>query len=222
MHGTIRAAPTPRRDEDGMAERTLILDIDGVVLDFVTGLHDWAVSVGHRPGLAPAHETEYDMSGMLPGLCGDERRRTMVEYIASPAFGRVPGVEGAREAIERIRREADGLTVVAVTACGDDADVRRARRRNLADYAIDEVRFLPYGCEKTEALLAFAPGSVFVDDVALNVEAGLRAGHRSLLYDRPYNRRDAGFERVFGWDGVVEKTYEAFAKAERRPRAATF
>jgi len=188
-----------------MDQRHLILDVDGVLLDFVAGFADFVVDLGHELAISPSESRDYDLGDLLPGLPLEERRSLFNAFTASPDFATLTPLSGACEAIDCIKAIEPQLRIVALTAIGLSPEVQAMRRANLRIFNLDGIEFAPFGGCKAQQLAQFAPGSVFIDDLQKNVDAGLAAGHEAFLFRQPHN---AAFvhERVLAdWEDALER-----------------
>jgi 5'-nucleotidase len=84
----------------------LLLDMDGVLADFMAGFRaDWAER-GGSPLLPPDEHTGWDLYGLMP----KNERHLVAEVMNAPGFfAELPPVEGAVEAVHEIMREHEVL-----------------------------------------------------------------------------------------------------------------
>ena len=171
------------------AERAVLLDCDGVLLDWIAGFRVFAEDRLGR-ALCPVGPTRFDMFEWLGVKGRDEVLPLIVEFNggACGGFGRLPLMPGAREAMETMR--AAGRELHVITACSEDETVRALRRSNLLD-AFGDV-FAEVHCvglsESKRLLLDEHVEGVWVEDKFENAVEGAESGHDAYLLRHSYNR----------------------------------
>lgn len=168
-----------------MSNSTLILDGDGVIIDFSSGFANYMQAVHKITPLSiePAHFNYADAYPML-----EKPAAYIPGFIDSEYFERTPLYEGAAEKLREIK--AQGHTLLMVTSCGDAEHVKAMRTRMLMRELgpiIDDIIFLPLASSKVDALKRL-PKGVFVDDQLTMCIDGTQAGHQSFLFNRRYNQ----------------------------------
>lgn len=198
-----------------MAQRKLriILDVDGVVADFVGHL----VATMTQLGLQLTYDdvTSWDAITQM----GDRYRRLQDLILADPSWWLdLPLITGAMGGVDAIR--SAGHEIVWCTTpwqpCDEWCSVRYKWLKKWFNAAVCDVIF----CSRKELIHADA----IVDDRPQNVAAWCRVagagGGRGLLVDRPWNRAHrldtilAG--RVNGWPEIVAGV-RAIATGGNRP-----
>jgi hypothetical protein len=128
-------------------------------------------------------------------------------------FHRSPGMEQllpepcAAIVLPELHRQ--GFQFVAVSACLNEPDVHARRVRNLEaafGFKWEAVHCIGLQMDK-EAILRAYPSSIWVEDVWDHALAGQRAGHRTFLLDRPYNRNNEHTKvtRVKDWHAIAQQ-----------------
>lgn len=164
----------------------VVVDLDGVVYDFVGALRSWLIAKGYpKVGAEPQH-WDFPEWGIPP-------ERIELECMEAVAAGHLfwtgTAVEGAAEVLRAIRIE--GHTIKFVTARCWSGSVE-ATHAWLATQGIeyDGIVFV-----RDKACVA---ADLYLDDAPHQIVALRSAGRRAVVFDQPYNRAISG-ERVVGW-----------------------
>jgi FMN phosphatase YigB (HAD superfamily) len=166
----------------------VLLDCDGVLLDYVSGLRPFAEeTLGLR--LDPDGPCSFDM-GAWTGLPKDEIRALIYAFNggAGTGFERLPPMPGAIEGVRRLREEGYELHLLSSADAGGASVASRLRNlETVFGDAFEEVTLIGLGASKREILARFAPCD-WVDDHLPNAVAGLEAGHRCHVIRQSHNR----------------------------------
>lgn len=168
-----------------MSNSTLILDGDGVIIDFSSGFANYMQEVHNITPLS-IEPAQFNYSDAYPML--EKPAAYIPGFIDSEHFERTPLYEGSAEKLREIK--AQGHTLLMVTSCGDAEHVRAMRTRMLMRELgpiIDDIIFLPLASSKVDVLKRL-PKGVFVDDQLAMCIDGVQAGHQSFLFNRRYNQ----------------------------------
>lgn len=180
-----------------------IFDCDDVLLDWEAAfIAFFERASGHK--LDAAGPQSWALNEWLG--CAEGVARQWVEmFNASRDFGQLRARPGARELIWDLRYA--GHTVSALTACGENRAVQRARVQNLWDWfsyppsadsefesPFDTITMLPLGGSKFIYLYEFTrnrdPGDVvFVEDSFEHAKSGIANGIKSYCLRRSHNRQ---------------------------------
>ena len=180
------------------------LDVDGVVLNYLPALMEFARRTGHVVA-CEAHEVDtYDMSRAFPELDEPGLFRLIGEFSIHESFQEIAEFSGFSTALERIRSEFPEIRLVAITSAGTDPRTADLRRANLERYGFEEVHVLPLGASKKEHLRALPPGSIFVDDLKKHVTAAEEVGLTGVLVRQPYNTDDNHHHVFSDWEEGYE------------------
>ena len=195
---------------------TLGLDVDGVLLDYVTGFFSYLPSIGVIPACKPHEVDNFDFKCAFPNLERPDIKKLITDFSVTEGFGRLPAYPGAVEAVNRIKNHfGDYLRIVAITSAGTSEETLRLRKQNLELFPFDEVNVLPLGGDKTEQLAKLGPNSVFVDDLLSNVRAAQNVGVRGVLYRQLYNAMDHHDLTMEGWDDEgFDTVFNALVKTD--------
>lgn len=192
------------------ALRPLILDCDGVLLNWLDGFTEYVVSRLDHP-ISTEKANEYDLSIRF-GVDHD----TIVEMIQSynsgdgGFFAQLDPLPGAREALQAAH--AIGRPLHVVSSCSTLPSVVAGREENLRRVfgdIFDEILCLDPKVSKSETLSAFPAGS-WVEDNYHNALVGADLGHTAYLIRQSYNVEHEpdcdhpGLTWVDGW-GCIQR-----------------
>jgi hypothetical protein len=183
--------------------KAIVLDIDGVVLDWFSGFRVWMRIQGHKVvgGLAAS----WNMTDTFPELSSVDINIQIDEFNKSNDFGRLRDIDDARFGVDALRYAFPDWPVVAVTSSGTHPRTVAHRCWNVMHYDLSEIYSLPLGAAKTETLRRWAPGSIIVEDNLKHCEdAVINVAYRGILLDRPYNQggSEPGMRRIKGWHEI--------------------
>lgn len=190
-------------------EKYLLVDVDGVILDFMTSFVDYAEKSGYT--LVEGYESMTRVHDMVG--CPEDIGEALIDDFLDESFELEPFADVV-EYLPEIARM--GYVVVGITAIGigDMHDVisgldrfnnffryqRRVEniRSKIGDY-MGELRLTPKLGSKAEVLSEYkADHVIWVEDSVRNAEAGHMLGLDTFLVDHPYNRvqMSDGIKRV--------------------------
>lgn len=187
----------------------VLLDCDDVLLAwlpaFAAHLH---ATTDLRPD--PAGPQDWDMTAWI-GARDKAHTHALIAAFnrpETPAFSRLAPIEGAPEALTRLR--AQGRPLHVITAVGDDPALVAARERNLRDVFGDifaSIRCVPVGGDKRGHLRAL-PRGAWIEDNHRHALAGQEIGHHPVVLRRSHNRQHeadcaAGLTWVDGWPDIT-------------------
>lgn len=186
-----------------MTDRRVIgLDIDNVVLDYFSGVMEYAAQRGVRIGCEAWEIDTYSMARAFPDLTEDEIMALYREFNAHPAFGSLSPYAGAIETILDIMEENPDVELVAITSAGTSETTRALRVANLERLPFSEINVIGIGVSKRDHLEKLPPGSLYVDDLVHHVEMAHEVGLEAILFRQPYNE-GVHWDRVAdGWDDL--------------------
>lgn len=189
-------------------KRTLILDVDGVILDHARGMIAWAEKKGIPVGCTPEGLYCYSMSPMFPHMSDKEIWQALEDYSNDDDFAHIPEIDGFADALDGLRQRIPDLKVLSITAPGASAKTTASRIENVRRFNFDKIVVLPLGSSKLEHLAAIEPGAVFFDDVLHHVQAAESVGHRGVLFRQPHNAGTTHHRVLESWKGAEDFVYE--------------
>ena len=173
----------------------LLLDIDGVCLDWETGLTNFMrANVQHITPPECLDEHSYDLATRF-GITYDEANSLVWDFHYDKRFENLEPFDGVTDAIAQLKEK---YNCVAITACGSDSIIVEAREKNLTTCFGDA--FVAVHCvdifDEKRGFLAKYPAGHWVEDHVRNVTMGLEFGHQCWLIDAPYNKTKIVDSRV--------------------------
>jgi hypothetical protein len=185
-------------------EKILAVDIDGVVLDHVAGMHAWAISKGIQVGCAPDACDCYAMSPMFPGMPYEEVMQLMVDFSKEECFADMPIMPGFENTLARLRDLYPEMRLIAITAPGSSERTKTLRERNLRGFQFDEIHILDMHSSKRSHLTRLPKSAIFVDDLVSHAVTAEEVGLTSVLFRQPHNRKDGHSLVAQDWKSVFE------------------
>lgn len=184
---------TLKEFSDALYPGRLILDMDGVIADFMRG----ALDLHGKHDFPEESCTQYG----IHGYCG-VTEHAFWQRIADNHITRGGGVRFWRELPEYgytrdllTYAQSKSGTVIA-TSCGKGGSYTHGAQAGKLLWLKERFACdLPVYFGQDKSLLA-RPDAVLVDDLPKNIEAFLDAGGRALLVDRPWNRDRPSLPRV--------------------------
>lgn len=191
---------------------TLIVDIDGVVLDHVEGMYRWANSLGIKTSCEPAVMDCYTMRPMFGDKHLYEIGLLLRAYSVDEAFASIPEMAGFSTALKDVREQFPDMKLIAISAPGASDATVRLRRKNLEAFRFDEIHLLEMGASKAELLKAMPKHSIYFDDLAEHVASAELAGIKAVLFRQPHNTLDQVVHEANDWSHARDQIIEHFAQ----------
>jgi hypothetical protein len=190
------------------SDKLLICDCDDTILQFSDAMQAFLVTKGYEitTRLRDHHNIPALFNLNIPGTI-----ELIREFHRSPAMARLLPEPCAATVLPELHGQ--GYQFVAVSACLNEPEVHAMRVRNLEDvfgFKWEAVHCLGLTMDKEAALREYSP-SIWVEDVWNHALAGARAGHRTFLIDRPYNRdhEHSDVTRVQDWHEIAKLIAES-------------
>ena len=170
-----------------MHKPLLLLDVDGVLLDWLSGFEQYL--------LQQAPELHRDFSGLhdaenleqLLGMSTTQMDNWIHKFHHDPEFEYLQPLPGAQAALRTLQ---PWVRMVCITASGRSPDSVRMRKANLLSVfgdVFDQVWCTNGSVEKPKYLHMYPPG-YWVEDTLNNAIMGVKAGHEAFLMDAIYNK----------------------------------
>jgi 5'(3')-deoxyribonucleotidase len=180
---------------------TFALDVDDVLADLIT---EWLARYRRESGhkLYPDDLTEWSMSAQVK----PEWKSKIYDFLKDPLiYHNVKPIDGALDAVERIRRH--GHDVLFVTSCvvgSTDAKMQWLLRNNFCDTK-QQVEKEFVAARQKHRILA----DCLVDDRIDNVEGFTGFDRRAFLVTRPHNRSTfTAVPRIAGVHEALDAMYD--------------
>jgi len=171
-----------------MHKPNLLLDVDGVLLNWLAGFEQFLLT--HAPHLHKDFsdmEEAHDLERLL-GLTTQQMDEWVERFHLHADFSLLKPLPGATQAIRIL---APWCNISCITASGSNPISKKARLMNLKNIfgdVFDQVICVDRSLDKPEYLMSFEPG-YWVEDQPRNTLMGVTAGHESFLMDALYNRK---------------------------------
>lgn len=193
-----------------MAKITLGLDVDGVLLDYMSGLFRYLREIGVSP-ICEANEVDsFSLSTALPYHTQEDVRNFVTDFSLTPEFGQLAPFPYAIESINRLKNHFDEkIRIVAVTSAGTSAMTKELRIQNLRPFPFDEIHVLPLGSSKADDIAKFEANSIFVDDLIPHVHTAEKLDVKGILFRQSYNVNDLHDLTMACWKNDFDLIFRA-------------
>lgn len=186
-----------------MHGKVLALDADGVLLDYVGAFFRFLGTHGIHASCAPHEVDDWAMKEALPQLNPDQLFEWITRFSVDHSFSAIPPIDGAVDAVTRLKAEYPDLRLIAITSAGKSEETRILREKNLEIFPFSDIHVLPLGGSKKEHLSRLGRGSFFVDDLHKNVMTAEDVGMHAALYRQPYNANDDHHTEILDWESGI-------------------
>jgi FMN phosphatase YigB (HAD superfamily) len=186
-------------------EKLILVDCDGVLLDWQYGFFRWMKQHGHEV----INRGVYDI-GETFGLEKSYAKSLVRTFNESAAMGWLPQF---RDSIKYVRKlhEDHGFLFHCITSLSLDEYAGKLRKKNLealfGKTVFEKIECLDCGADKDDALLPYKDsGCVWVEDKPENAVAGLNVGLNSILIQHAHNENfsDPRIQKVKNWREIYE------------------
>ena len=181
--------------------RKILADVDGVLLDWESAFDAWMTKEGYTvkvPNIYKQNE-RYGIDKLQ-----SDKLVKMFNECAWVGF-----LKPLRDSVDRIQAlKVEGYHFEAITSLSTDHWAGELRRMNLERFfgrgTFRSVRCIETGADKDEILKEYEHSHWWIEDKPDNCEAGLRAGHKPILMDHPYNQdyQNPQVKRVQNWQDI--------------------
>jgi hypothetical protein len=180
----------------------ILVDADGVLLDWAGRFDAWMISHGHKLENADAYliDERFDLSF-------NHGRACIKQFNESAAIGYLDPLRDAQWYVRKLH-EQHGYTFHLITSLSQDIYAGRAREYNIRNLfghtAFSRFVFLGTGADKHEALVEYQDsGHWWFEDKIENAEVGLTFGLKSVLMAHGYNQtyQNPRIPVVQNWQG---------------------
>ena len=185
-------------------EKLILVDCDGVLVDWVYGFTKWMKQHGHEPVM---HD-EYDIAKTF-GIDKQESKKLVRMFNESAAMGWLPAL---RDSVKYVRKlhEEHGFIFHCITSLSLDEHAGKLRKKNLealfGKTVFEKITCLDTGADKDEALESYRnSGCLWVEDKIENCDLGLELGLNSVLIAHDHNADYEGeAPRVKNWKEIYD------------------
>lgn len=188
-----------------MADKTILTDCDGVLLDWEEKFRTWMERLGYK--LNPDRLTCYSI-GEQYSISHEKSIELIAKFNSGSDFESLVPWKDSVEYVQRLHTE--GWNFVVITTAGTHPWTYGLRRRNLdkvfGEGVINELHILPVHGDKGVLLSKYEGRNLFwIEDKPSNAEIGLRYGLRPLLMTATHNKNYKGpAEKVNNWAEIYK------------------
>lgn len=186
-----------------MKEKVILIDCDGVVLDWVYSYKNWM----NRHGYKIVNPDVYDVAEMY-GIEKAEGKKLVRMFNESAWMRKLPPLRDAIKYIKKLHEE-HGYVFHAITSLSNDCYAQHLRTKNLrelfGDTVFERFVYLDTGADKDEALAEYeGTGCYWVEDKPENAHVGKNVGLNSYLMAHEFNADEYEIPRVQNWKEMYE------------------
>jgi FMN phosphatase YigB (HAD superfamily) len=188
-----------------MKNKVILVDCDGVLLDWEYAFHVWIERHGHTAvdGALALYKID-ERYGI-----GQQQAKMLIRmFNESAAIGYLPPLRDAMHYVRKLHEE-HGYVFHAITSLSNDPNAQHLRTKNLkrlfGESAFERFVYLDTGADKDEVLKEYHGSNCYwVEDKPENCEVGLRFGLDSIIMNHAYNSSYTGSLRVYNWKDLYE------------------
>lgn len=186
-------------------EKLILVDCDGVLVDWLYGFTKWMKQHGYKI----VNPNEYNI-GKMYGIPEEQSKSLTKIFNESAAIGWLPSF---RDAVKYVRKlhEDHGYVFHCITSISLDDNAGKLRKKNLealfGETVFEKITCLDCGADKDEALLEYRDsGCVWVEDKPENAVVGHNLGLNSILISHDHNEHfnNPDITRVNTWKEIYE------------------
>jgi FMN phosphatase YigB (HAD superfamily) len=186
-------------------EKLILVDCDGVLVDWQYGFFRWMRERGYEPVV----DGEYDI-GETFGISKVKSKSLVRNFNESASIGWLPQF---RDAVKYVRRlhEDHGFIFHCITSLSKDVYAGKLREKNIqalfGKTAFERIECLDCGADKDEALEPYRDSGCFwVEDKIENAITGSNMGLQSILIEHEHNKTAVadGILRAKNWKEIYE------------------
>ena len=184
--------------------KTILVDADGVLLDWVYSFRGWM----DRHGYKMVDPDAYQMDKCY-GLSKEDGKRLCRMFNESATIRKIPPLRDAVKYTRKLQEE-HGYIFRVISSLSSDEYAHRLRTKNLIELfgptIFESFVFLDTGADKDEALEPYrGSGCIWVEDKPENADLGFDLGLDALLMDHPHNADyDGPVKKVSNWKEIYE------------------
>jgi hypothetical protein len=182
-------------------DRKILADVDGVLLDWESAFDAWMSKEGYTVKVSNIYKQNerYDI--------GKWESDKLVKKFNECAW--IGFLKPLRDSVDVLHKLAsEHWHIECITSLSTDHWAGELRRMNLERFfgkgCVRRVRCIDTGADKDEILKEYEHSYWWIEDKPDNCEAGLRAGHKPILMDHPYNKdyQNPAVKRVQNWQDI--------------------
>jgi uncharacterized HAD superfamily protein len=189
---------------DHRAEKLILVDADGVLLDWKYSFYKFM----NENGYTVIEESKYDIADTF-GIAKEDAKKLVRQFNESARIGFLPGLRDAIKYVKKLHSE--GYVFHCITSLSTDYYAGKLREQNLETLfgkgVFERVVCLECGADKDEGLLPYKDsGCIWVEDKPENAQCGLDLGLRSILIEHDFNKDyvNNNLVKVKNWKEIYE------------------
>jgi FMN phosphatase YigB (HAD superfamily) len=186
-------------------EKTILVDCDGVLLDWEYAFHAWMTRHGYE-----MVENGFDIYKVNERYSVEkaEGKRLVRMFNESASIRKLPPLRDAIKYVKKLHEE-HGYVFHAITSLSTDQYAQHLRTKNLRELfgetAFEKYVYLDTGADKDEALEEYRGTECYwFEDKYENYLVGESVGLNSILMDHLHNQNAVGANRVRNWKEAYE------------------
>jgi FMN phosphatase YigB (HAD superfamily) len=189
-----------------MKDRIILVDCDGVLLDWEWAFNVWMTERGFVQ--RPNAKDYYKISDQFENLSVPDAKKFTRLFNESAAIGFLPPLRDSVYWVRRLNEEL-GYRFICITSLSTDVNAQKLRRMNLEKYyghVFDDVICLETGSDKHEALDQFnGTGYFWIEDKPENADVGFDRGLKSILIEHGHNmNHHCSYPIVKNWREIFD------------------
>lgn len=187
-----------------MREKVILVDCDGVLLDWVYSFRQWM----KRHGYVEQRNDTYSIDKRF-GIDRAEGRKLVRMFNESAWIRKLPPHLDAIKYVKKLHQD-HGYIFHAITSLSNDDYSQHLRTKNLIELfgptVFERFTYLDTGADKDEALKLYeGTNCVWVEDKPENADEGLKNGLDSILMHHDHNADYSGeAKRVHNWKEIYD------------------
>jgi len=187
-----------------MKEKVILVDCDGVLLDWVYSFGQWM----KRHGYVEQCNDTYSIDQRY-GIDRAEGKKLVRMFNESAWIRKLPPYLDAIKYVKKLHSD-HGYIFHAITSLSNDDYSQHLRTKNLIELfgptVFERFTYLDTGADKDEALKLYeGTNCIWVEDKPENADEGLKNGLDSILMHHSHNTDYVGeAKRVYNWKEIYE------------------
>jgi len=191
-----------------MREKLILVDCDGVLLDWEWAFAIWMQERGYVQ--RPNAKNYYQIHEQFDDLTWPEAKKFTKLFNESAAIGFLPPLRDSVYYVKRLHEE-HGYEFHCITSLSTDRNAQRLREMNLQKVfgknIFTKLICLETGSDKDEALEPYKDSGLYwIEDKLENAECGQKLGLTSLLLEHGHNMNAVTpyIRKVKNWRAIYE------------------
>jgi len=187
-----------------MKEKVILVDCDGVLLDWGYSFNRWMDRHGYEEVCTDTYSID-----VRYGIEKSEGKKLVRMFNESASIRKLPPYLDAIKYVKKLHQD-HGYIFHAITSLSNDDYAQHLRTKNLIELfgptVFERYIYLDTGADKDEALLKYKDtGCIWVEDKYINCDLGIKLGLQGILMAHTHNINYAGSApRVNNWKEIYK------------------